>query len=127
LIKRIWSITLYVTSIARSKDFYEKTLGLNKMYEYPTYIGFDCGGVELGLIPRNSVRVGEDAPSLQLLVDDVDEAYQTLMGKGVAFIAGPHDEPWGGRQARFQDLDGNVLELTQINWKRYFDVSSKGA
>ena len=57
----------------------------------------------------------------------MDEEYQRLVSKGVKFIAEPHDEPWGGRQASFHDPDGNLLEITEINWKRYFEVSSKGA
>ena len=27
---------------------------------------------------------------------------------------------WGGRIALLQDLDGNTIQLTQIDWKRYF-------
>jgi catechol 2,3-dioxygenase-like lactoylglutathione lyase family enzyme len=38
-----------------------------------------------------------------------------------------HDETWGGRQATFKDPDGNVFEATQLDWKKYFEVSAKGA
>jgi hypothetical protein len=38
-----------------------------------------------------------------------------------------HEEPWGGKQATFTDPDGNILELTQIKWEKYFDVAAKGA
>ena len=37
------------------------------------------------------------------------------------------DRLTGGRQATFTDPDGNVLEIVQINWEKYFDVSAKGA
>ena len=127
VIRSIWSITLRVSNLERSKQFYEDVLGLNKKYEYSTYVGFECGGVEIGLTPKEKPEIGRDAPSIQFFVDNVDEMYQTLKAKEVKFTQEPHDEPWGGRQARFQDPDGNILELTQIKWKKYFQVSSEGA
>lgn|GEM_PF-4171079 len=30
------------------------------------------------------------------------------------------DTPWGGRIAVFSEPDGNALQLTQINWGKYF-------
>jgi len=127
LIKTIWSVTLSVSNLERSKKFYEEILGLDKKYEYSSYVGFECGGVEIGLIPKDSVEIGRDAASIEFLVDDVDEEYQKLKNKGVKFTAKPHDEPWGGRQASFHDPDGNLLEITEIKWKKYFKVSSEGA
>lgn len=126
MLKRIWSVTLYVSDLERSRQFYEKVLGLCKKYEYASYVGFECGGVEIGLIPRGNLGIGKDAPTIQFLVDDVDVVYQNLKEQGVVFTIEAHDEPWGGRQARFQDLDGNIFELTQINWQKYFGVASRG-
>ena len=96
MIKTIWSVTLSVSNLERSKRFYEDILGLNKKYEYSSYVGFECGGVEIGLRPRSSVEIGKDAASIEFLVDDVDEEYQRLVKKGVKFIVKPHDEPWAG-------------------------------
>ena len=127
MLKRILSVTLYVSDLERSRRFYEEILGLNKKYEYSSYVGFECGGVEIGLIPRDKLEIGKDAASIQFFVEDVDKTCQSLKQKGVKFLVEPHDEPWGGRQARFHDPDGNVLEVTQINWKRYFQAASEGA
>jgi len=127
LIKTVWSITLTVSNLERSKKFYEDVLGLNKKYEYSSYVGFECGGVEIGLRPKASIEIGKDSASIQFLVDDVDKEYRRLIDKGVEFINEPHDEPWGGRQASFHDPDGNILEITEINWKKYFKVSLEGA
>ena len=120
LIKSVWGITLSVSDLEKSKKFYGEILGLNKKYEFSSYVGFECGGVEIGLTPRKKPKIGRDPPSIELFVDNVDAACQALRERGVEFLVEPHDEPWGGRQAKFQDPDGNVLELTQINWKRYF-------
>jgi uncharacterized glyoxalase superfamily protein PhnB len=102
-------------------------LGLNKKDEYPSYVGFECSGVETGLIPREKPEIGKTGPSIQFLVDNVEEMCKALKDRGVRFTAEPHDEPWGGRQARFQDTDGNILELTQIDWKKYLKIASEGA
>jgi len=126
--KSVWGLTLAVSNLAKAVVFYEEILGLNKKYEYESYAGFQCGGVEIGLRPgRKKKGFLEDAPSIEFLVDDVDAVYQTLKSKGVKFVEEPHDEPWGGREAAFLDPDGNLLEIMQINWKKYFEVSLKGA
>jgi len=127
LIKTVWSVTLSVSNLEVSKRFYEEILGLDKKYEYSSYVGFECGGVEIGLRPRGSVEIGRDAASIQFLVENVDEEYRKLSDKGVKFTVKPHDEPWGGRQASFHDPDGNLLEITEINWEKYFKVSLEGA
>jgi catechol 2,3-dioxygenase-like lactoylglutathione lyase family enzyme len=127
MIKGIWSITLCVSDLEQARNFYEQILGLNKKYEYSSYVGFQCGSVEIGLTPKENLRMGKDGVSIQLFVDCVDEAYDQLKAKGVEFTVEPHDEPWGGRQAKFHDPDDNVLELTEIKWKKYFETSSEGA
>jgi len=129
MLKRIWSITLPVSNLKKAVEFYEKTLGLNKKYEYNSYAGFDCGGIEIGLRPvKNPIEKekNENLPSLDFFVDNVDATYQTLKEKGVKFTQPPHDEPWGGRVATFIDLDKNVLTIVQINWQKYFEVATKG-
>lgn len=128
MIKNVWGITLCVSDLRKAADFYEKTLGLNKKYEYSSYVGFQCGGVEIGLKPgRIQKRCIDNAPSIEFFVEDVDATYEALKSKGVKFVKAPHDEPWGGREASFLDPDGNSLEIMQINWEKYFEVSVKGA
>ena len=129
MIRTVWSITLHVSDMKRAVKFYEETLGLEKKYEFSSYAGFECGGVEIGLIPTSGERqeTSLTSPSVEFLVDDVDKFCDRLSRAGVRFIKGLHDEPWGGRQATFADPDGNILEIAQIDWKKYFSVSAKGA
>ncbi len=129
MIKTVWSVTFYVSDLERAKKFYEETLGLEKKYEYSSYVGFECGGVEIGLIPKleKGQKVGPLSPPVNFLVDDVEKVYNQLKQKRVKFVEELHEEPWGGRQATFTDPDGNTLEILQINWEKYFDVSAKGA
>jgi len=128
VIKTVWGVTFYVSDLKKAKRFYEETLGLQKKYEFSTYVGFECGGVEVGLIPKpdGTIPCG-DLATVEFLVDDVDKVCDELKAKGVRFVTELHDETWGGRQAAFKDPDGNVLEVTQIDWKKYFEISVKGA
>jgi catechol 2,3-dioxygenase-like lactoylglutathione lyase family enzyme len=129
MIKTVWSVTLHVSDIERAVKFYEETLGLEKKYEFSSYVGFECGGVEIGLIPASGARqkTSLTSPSVEFLVDDVDKFCEKLSRAGVKFIERLHDEPWGGRQATFADPDDNILEIAQIDWKKYFSVSATGA
>ncbi len=129
MIKTVWCVTFYVSDLKRAAKLYEETLGLEKKYEYSSYVGFECGGVEIGLIPKLTAgqKVSPLSPSVELLVDDVEKVYNELKNKGVKFIKELHDEPGGGRQATFTDPDGNILEIAQINWEKYFNVSAEGA
>ena len=99
MIKTVWCITFYVSDLGKAKKFYEEVLCLEKKYEYSSYVGFECGGVEIGLIPKpeEEQKASQTSPSIEFLVDNVDKVYKKLKSKGVKFIKELHDEPWGGR------------------------------
>ena len=121
MIRRMWDVTLTVSDLSRAIRFYREILGLSLKYEFKDYAGFDVGGVELGVKTWGDMeppRQGE--PVVSFLVDDVDKAYAELSAKGVKFIKAPEETLWGGRIALFRDLDGNTLQLTQLDWKKYF-------
>jgi len=127
-VKTVWCITFYASDLKKAAQFYEEALGLEKKNKYPSYVGFECGGVEIGLIPKP--KEGECAapfsPSMEFLVDDVEKFYGKLKSRNVKFVKELHEEPWGGKQAAFTDPDGNILEIVQINWGKYFSVSAEG-
>lgn len=129
MIKTVWSITFYVSNLKRAAKFYEEILGLEKKYEYSSYVGFECGGVEIGLIPKTKEEQKSSllSSSVELLVDNVDKMYDELKRKRVKIIKELHNEPWGGREATFTDPDGNIIEIVQIDWKKYFSISAEGA
>jgi len=127
MIRRIWDVTLTVRNLKRAVDFYEKILGLQKKYEFKDYAGFDCGGVELGLKTWGELekpRKGE--PVINFLVDDINYSYKALRDKKVKIVEGPKETFWGGRIILFADPDGNLLQLTEIDWHKYYEASAKG-
>jgi catechol 2,3-dioxygenase-like lactoylglutathione lyase family enzyme len=124
MISHIWAVTLTVSDLERAVRFYEGTLGLSKKYQFGDYAGFECGGVEIGVKTWGSCeppRRGE--PCIDLAVHNLDEAYKTLPSSGVEFLKPPEDAQWGARIAVFRDPDGNTLQLTQVDWSRYFEVA----
>jgi predicted enzyme related to lactoylglutathione lyase len=116
---RVWDVTFAVSDLEQAVDFYGHVLELPKKYQFSSYAGFDCGGVEIGLVPGKRAAHQTGVPLVDLLVQDVDEVYRVLAGKGVCFPKEPHDTVWGGRIALFADPDGNHLQLVQIDWPKY--------
>ena len=49
---------------------------------------------------------------ITLTVDDIDAAHGKAVRAGARVLHEPRTEPWG-RSGRYEDLDGNVIELTQ--------------
>ncbi|MBN1452895.1 MAG: VOC family protein [Anaerolineales bacterium] len=127
MLQRIWDVTFTVSNLEKAVEFYENVLGLSKKYHFPkNYAGFDCGGVEIGLLPGTPQRSREEMPCVNFQVEDVGESFRTLCGRGVHFIKEPQNTAWGGRIARFTDPDGNMLQLTQIDWRKYFTICAQG-
>jgi predicted enzyme related to lactoylglutathione lyase len=49
---------------------------------------------------------------ITISVDDIDNAHAAAVRAGARILHDPRSEPWG-RSGRYEDLDGNVIELTQ--------------
>jgi len=47
-------------------------------------------------------------------VDDVDDTYTELKGKGVKFVSEPKDQYWGARTATFLDPDEYRFILVRL-------------
>lgn len=127
MIRRVWDVTLTVSDLKTSIDFYENILGLQKKYQFKDYAGFDCGAIELGVRTwgdREKPRQGE--PCINFLVDDLEETYCALKDKGVHFTEAPKEALWGARIALFSDPDGNLLQISEVDWQKYFAVCSSG-
>jgi len=125
MIRRIWDITLTVADLKKAVDFYENTLNLQKKYAFSDYAGFDCGGIEIGLKTWGEMeRPRRGEPCINFAVDDIGETYESLKDKGVIFEEEPRDTQWGGKIALFYDPDFNILQITQIDWKKYFAANA---
>ena len=113
-VERTDFISVPVTDMARSKQFYGETLGLPLVSGDDAWPEYQLGeNVSLYLIDPTNIGqefVGPHASSIALRVPDVAAAQADLEAKGVAF----HGEPFDTgvcHMAVFHDPDGNALML----------------
>ena len=110
-----------VSDAARSRDFYENTLGLTVIREDDWAVEFDANGTSLRM-QKGVSFTPQEFTVLGWHVDDIDAAMAELRGRGVVF----EEYPWmppesngvmtfpgGAKVAWFKDPDGNVLSLDQ--------------
>jgi uncharacterized glyoxalase superfamily protein PhnB len=105
--------TLRITNYEESAEFYLRRLGFNLDWEhrfeenFPVFMQISKFGLSLYL----SEHEGDCAPgSLTFLyVSDVDNWYQHCINQGITVARPPADQPWGNRDFRITDPDGNQL------------------
>lgn len=118
-IQHINAISLYVNDIQQSRAFYEKTFGLLAKQVSPDNIVINLGGIYLNLLhmslayEKTTSERGALPLEINIWVENVDEVYQTLKERGIAFLAPPSNQPWGMRNITFFDPDGHRFEIAQ--------------
>ena len=119
------SAVLTSSELARSKAFYEGTLGLNVMMENEGSLFFQAGGGTSVVVYLRPGSVS-DATIAGFQVENVEEAVEALAARGVVFeiydmpnlktdergITGLNGE--GMRGAWFKDPDGNILSIAEM-------------
>jgi methylmalonyl-CoA/ethylmalonyl-CoA epimerase len=111
---RIGQIALTVSDIGRAVTFYRDSLGMRFLFQVPNLAFFDCDGIRLMLsLPEKAVEGSSSV--IYYNVADIQQAFQTLASRGVAFEGEPHliakmpdHELW---MAFFRDPDRNLLAL----------------
>lgn len=107
---RLNQITLPVSDIARSKDFYRR-LGFRLLVDSPHYCRFLApeGDTTFSL----HAETGSITPGavIYLESDDVDAAHAALDEAGFRFEYPPRDESWLWREAVLLDPDGHRIKL----------------
>jgi catechol 2,3-dioxygenase-like lactoylglutathione lyase family enzyme len=119
---RLEGLTLTVKSVAKSVEFYSKTLGLEVGYvSEPAFAMIKIGEGTIGLLSVEEARkegADESTPTqkraihVEFSTDDLDALYAELTTKGMVFHEPPHDEPWERVMTGF-DPDGYSVEIAQ--------------
>ena len=120
----ISTITLFADDLAATKAFYRTAFDCRFKYEDANSAVFDLGSLQVNLLELEhapelvepAVVGGAGAGARALLtitVDDVDATFADLVRRGVAFLNGPLDRPWGVRTAAFADPAGHVWEIAR--------------
>jgi predicted enzyme related to lactoylglutathione lyase len=115
-------VNVFVSDLDRSIEFYADVLGLELTQRDDEfgYASFSAGPIGIGL-----ARVDTEAPEMAGLVGrhtgvglgvaDVEGAAAELESRGVKLPMQPSKQPWGGFMATFEDPDGNVFYLDQMD------------
>ena len=119
-------LNLYSTDVARAVAFYAG-LGFTESYRYPAegdplHVELTLDGLRLGVADQSAARgdhglvVSPGGGGMEVCVwtDDVDSAFDGLVGAGAPVLSSPHDFQAGRlRVAWVADPDGNPVELVQ--------------
>jgi predicted enzyme related to lactoylglutathione lyase len=98
-----------VTDVGAAKAFYTTMLGAEPTADSDYYVGFDVGGVHLGLVPGG----GEGGPVAYWAVPDLDGKVDELVAAGATAGDAPREVGGGRRVATVVDADGNTIGLLQ--------------
>ncbi len=121
------NIRLLVNDFDRCFLFYKDILGLEATWGnlggvYASFnIGLESGlglfkadlmDTVLGENPKTTTKKTADRFAIIISVENIDNTYNILKGRGVEFITEPKDMPdWGIRVAHFRDPEGNLIEV----------------
>lgn len=121
------NVRLLVKDYRKCFDFYTQQLGLEAAWDVEDcYASFKVAeGIEgfalftsdfmapaIGNADKIQPVGYREKSMVSFQVDNVDETYQALLAKGVAFINEPIDMPgWGMRVVHLYDPEENLIEL----------------
>jgi lactoylglutathione lyase len=116
-------VVLFVDDFNGMMEFYAKKVGLPVRLRAEGYAEFAVEGAKFALLSRSRVAeligekqpatpaAGPDKAAVTVLVEDVDRVFQDLSNRGVSFVGGPKDRPWGQRSVYFRDPEGHLMEI----------------
>ncbi len=117
-----------VTDVDKSREFYEKVIGLKKLPRPKINIPgewYGLGESAIHLIGGERRKDGIDptGPHMAIQVDDIDRTKASLEEMGVKYLDAavmmakmnltPEQQKMVGRQVWVKDPDGNVIELQE--------------
>jgi methylmalonyl-CoA/ethylmalonyl-CoA epimerase len=85
----IGQIALSVSDLARSKDFYQNTLGMKFLFDAGGMAFFACGKIRVAL-GASPTAITPGGTILYFRVDDIEKTHELLAAKGVTFLQKPH-------------------------------------
>jgi catechol 2,3-dioxygenase-like lactoylglutathione lyase family enzyme len=103
----------FVSDMDSAVAFYRDTLGLTPAFQSPFWSEFDTGETKLALHPESA---DNPAGSVQLGLGtaDIDNFYAAGQAEGLVFTSPPTDVH-GTRIARFRDLDGAEISVSEAS------------
>jgi predicted enzyme related to lactoylglutathione lyase len=101
----------HVDDLERAKSWYTLVLGDGPYFDEPFYVGYNVGGYELGLLPRDSDQA--EGVSVYWGVENVEQAFQKLLQLGVTKHEDVQDVGGGIKVAAVKDPFGNTFGIIE--------------
>ena len=106
---RVFRVAIPATDLGRSRDFYERVLGMEVDDTVPTRLYLHCGEVIVALIDRRGERFHPTPDNLYLSTDELDAVHGRAVAAGARDVTPVEVRPWGERSFYCLDPDGNRL------------------
>ncbi|WP_436794637.1 VOC family protein [Actinospongicola halichondriae] len=105
------NIVYTVNDISAAKAIHTALLGAEPHTDQPYYVGFNVGGVEIGLTPKSPERpIGGVA---HVRVDNLETALAEVLNAGATLASEPTEVAPGAHIATVTDPDGITLGLIE--------------
>jgi catechol 2,3-dioxygenase-like lactoylglutathione lyase family enzyme len=115
-------VELFVSDLARSRQFYREVLGFEIIRDEPGYVALRSGEARVNLVPFDSlrhdhylavkgVRLGSRV-EFCLEVADLEAAFQKAIAAGATIETPIKERPWGRTDFRLTDPDGAYWRIT---------------
>jgi uncharacterized protein len=134
--QRLTIITLGVSDLKKSTEFYESSFGWKRLSSSTKdIVFFHLNGIQLALFDKNELAKdatvdndGKGFKGITLAYNtrseiEVDEIIKRLKEKGVKIIKEPGKVFWGGYSSYISDFDGNLWEIA---FNPYLQLDEKG-
>jgi methylmalonyl-CoA/ethylmalonyl-CoA epimerase len=116
-LSQIGQIALPVADVDRAEAFYEKVIGLRKLFRFGDLTFFDCAGVRLLLEKHHGSEPVQTQGTIYFRCADITLAVNELTKRGAVFTSKPHliakMDDHDLFMAFFTDPDGHMLALMQ--------------
>jgi lactoylglutathione lyase len=84
------TIVYMVDELEKAKNWYSKVFNVKPYYDTPYYVGFNIGGYELGLHPKEKITGKDNGTVLSYWgVENIQKSYKAMIEMG----ATKHEEP----------------------------------
>lgn len=100
-----------VSDLTEGKNWYAKVFGVSPYFDEPSYVGFNVGGFELGLIPDG--KPGDLGSTTYWGVKDIAEELARILALGAREREGIQDVGGGIKTATVLDPFGNVVGIIE--------------
>lgn len=114
-LKQIGQVAVTTHDVERASAFYRDVLGMKHLFSIPIASFFDCDGIMLMLMLPSKPEFDHPSSIIYFNVNDIHQATETLMARGVHFEEKPNFVADMGSydlwMAFFRDSENNLLAL----------------